>query len=114
MTADDTSQTTDDADRSALSVAMRNADAANSDVAEKTGADLAKSVEEALTQDQGPPPFNSHSQSFAARLIAEERSLRETVGNIDAQIAALNAQRTDAMLAQSGITAALAALQRGK
>lgn len=106
MTAD---ETTED---NSLTVAMRNADA--SGVAERTGADLAKSVEEALTQDQGPPPFNSHSQSFAARLIAEERALRETAGNIDAQIAALNAQRTDVMLAQSGITAALNALQRGK
>ena len=74
---------------------------------------LAATVSEAIAAPAAPV-FNTHSQALAGRLIAEQRALIEIVADIDAQLGALNAQRTDAMLAQSGITNALAALERGK
>lgn len=58
--------------------------------------------------------FNTHSQALAGRLIAEERALIEVVADIDAQIAKLNEQRTDAMLAHSMVSHALQAAQRGR
>ena len=58
--------------------------------------------------------FNTHSQALAGRLMAEEHALREVVADIDAQIAALNDQRTDAMLAYSGVEHALRALETGR
>lgn len=57
--------------------------------------------------------FNTHSQALAGRLIAEERALVEIVADIDEKIARLNDERTDAMLAHSGISNALSAMQRG-
>lgn len=58
--------------------------------------------------------FNTHSQALAGRLIAEERALVEIVADIDDKIRKLNDERTDAMLAHSGISNALAAMQRGQ
>jgi ABC-type amino acid transport substrate-binding protein len=74
--------------------------------------DLAKRTEDAM---QAPAPiFNTHSQALAGRLVAEERALIEQCADIDAKIAALQAERTDVLLAQSGITAALGAMERNR
>ena len=58
--------------------------------------------------------FNTHSQALAGRLIAEERALVEVVADIDAKIAKLNEERTDAMLAHSMVSHALQAAERGR
>ena len=89
-----------------LTLAMRRAS-----VAVAQDAAIGTAVAEALARSA--PVFNTHSQALAGRLIAEERALKEIVADIDARIAELNAQRTDAMLAESGIARALEALQRG-
>lgn len=71
-----------------------------------------EAVEHALTDPA--KTFNTHSNALAGRLIAEERALIEIVADIDAKIADLQAQRTDAMLAHSMISHALGAGQRGR
>lgn len=89
-----------------LREAMQRADAAN-----RRETVLTAAVSDALKP--AAPLFNTHSQALAGRLLAEERALKEIVANLDARIAELNAERTDAMLAESGIVRALEGLQRG-
>ena len=90
-----------------LSEAMQNAAAADD-----LSRDLSAAVTEGVTGKA--KTFSTHSQALAGRLMAEERSLRETVADIDAKIAALNEERTDAMLAYSGVEHALRALETGR
>ena len=70
-------------------------------------------VEEALSAPT-KPIFNTYSQALAGRLIAEERSLKETMADIQAKKEELDAQMVDAMLAHSGVAAALNALQHNR
>ncbi len=74
-----------------------------------------RAVQEALEdKTQTQPVFTTHSNALAGMLIAHERQLKEKVADIDAKIAELNAERTDAMLAESGVSAALQALQNNR
>lgn len=100
-----------------LSEAMAAADAAGAQDGQDTGTGLTtqqqgeEAVGEALSKSMAPI-FNTHSQALAGRLIAEEKALINIVGDIDRRIAELNAERDDAMLAHSGISKALGALQQ--
>lgn len=95
-------------------LAMRNADAGERQKEE--GEDQQDAIAKALAAGIAGKArtFNTHSQALAGRLIAEERALNEIVADIDAKLAELNEQRTDAMLAHSMISHALIAAQKGQ
>lgn len=76
--------------------------------------DADAAAEQALTTPVGKPVFNTHSQAFVGRLMAEERSLKETAGNLRSKIDELEAEYTDVMLAESGVSAAIQAIKRGQ
>lgn len=90
-----------------LKAAMQGAEAAH-----QVSQELQKSVSDAVAAPA--KVFNTHSNALAGRLIAEENALREVVADLDAQIAKLQEERTDAMLAHSGVAHALQALQKGR
>jgi microsomal dipeptidase-like Zn-dependent dipeptidase len=69
---------------------------------------------EAALSTPTQPVNTTHSNALAGMLLAHERQLKEKVADIDSKIAELNAERTDAMLAESGVSAALRALQNNK
>lgn len=77
------------------------------DVAETAGYEA---VADALKD--GVSVFNTHSQAFAGRLIAEGNALRQLADDIDEKIEKLQAERNDVMLAWSGCNAALGKLQQ--
>lgn len=59
-------------------------------------------------------PTNEFSERRRAALEDEAAQLADAIRQIDAQIAHLNARRTDAMLAYSGISADMRALERDR
>lgn len=87
-----------------LSTAMKAADAAH---AEDSTLDkqLEREVGKAIKTSPPPQPparrFNTHSASTATLLAAEGERVKMLVSDIDDKIAALNEERTDAMLAYS-------------
>ncbi len=58
------------------------------------------------------PVFNTHSHGVDALLASQELSLKAIVADLDSKIAALEAERTDAMLAFSMLNAARLAKHR--
>jgi hypothetical protein len=91
------------ADSSGLSTAMRK-------VSEKEHAEAA--VKQAL-DTRMDPVFNTHSHTVDAMFAAQEIALKALVGDIDAKIEQLQAERTDAMLAYSMLSAGRLAREKG-
>ena len=91
-----------------LSGALRAADRAIA-----TDRAAAAAVTAATEPGATAPVFTTHSHGVGALLAAQELALREIVADIDAKIAQLQAERTDAMLAYSMINAGKAARERG-
>lgn len=60
------------------------------------------------------PVFNTHSLALVGLLVAQERGLSEKAADIRKRIADLEAEYTDIMLAQSGVTHALRAIEDGR
>lgn len=60
------------------------------------------------------PPFNTHSVALAGKLNAEAEGYKSQVADVDAKIAALQAERTDLMLAYSMLSAAMGARERNQ
>lgn len=71
---------------------------------------VAKTAEQLL--DDPAPVVTTHSHGVEALLAAQEISLKGIVADLDAKIALLNAERTDAMLAYSMLNAGRAAKDR--
>lgn len=84
--------------------------ARNAAADEETSQQLQDAVSDGIAAP--PPVFNTHSTALAAKLNAEAEGYKNQVADIDAQIATLNAQRTDLMLAYSMLSAAMAARER--
>jgi hypothetical protein len=57
-------------------------------------------VEEALAK-KDPPVFNTHSTALAGEMASKGKAYIAMVADVDAKIAALQAERTDLMLAYS-------------
>lgn len=92
------------AEEAPLSIAMRNV--LND---EQIAAALAESM-----AVPAPPVFNTHSQALVGLLVAQENGLREKAADVRQRIADLEAEYTDIMLAQSGVTHALRAITDGR
>jgi molecular chaperone DnaK (HSP70) len=76
--------------------------------------DFAEDVEQALTEAiPGPAVFNTHSTALVGMLLAQENALREKAADIRKKITDLEAEYTDIMLAQSGVTHAIRAIHDG-
>lgn len=71
---------------------------------------IAKTAEAAL--DTTAPIVTTHSHGVDALFAAQEISLKSIIADLDAKIALLNAERTDAMLAYSMLSAGRAAKDR--
>ena len=106
------------ADKSSLSTAMANADAAHE--ADRVSQDLVAAVEDGVKAVAAPAPaaparklFTAHSQAASERLLTEERALAETLNDLDAQILALTDQRDDAYRAYAAVQGARQALGGG-
>jgi hypothetical protein len=77
-----------------------------------TDVDVAQAVEDALA-DQSAPVFNTHSTALAGKMMAEAEGYRSMIADIDAKIEALNAERTDVMLAYSMLSKGIEAKENG-
>jgi len=70
-------------------------------------------VEKALTAPVGKPIFNTHSNALAGEFNARAESLKAQIAEVDAKIAALNAERTDLMLTYSMLAKGMQARETG-
>lgn len=96
-------------DSDGLSAALKAAAASDQgSVTDTTSKAIAKAL-----NDRQAPVFSTYSDGFLATCAAEEMRLKDAVADIDAQIAGLNAQRTNAMLAFSMVQAARLAREKG-
>ena len=75
---------------------------------------LEASVAAALAEPVAPPKpiFRTHSTALAGEIAAKAESYKAMVAEIDARIAALEAERTDLMLSYSMLSSAMGARER--
>lgn len=97
-------------DHDGLSQAMANVDEIEHEEAQSE--ELVNGTEHAM-QEALPPVFRTHSNAVRARLTADQYALQQIIADLDAKIAGLNAERTDAMLSYSAGEAAKRALGNG-
>ncbi len=98
-------------DHAGLGQAMANVD--QQEAEDEQEENIATGTEQAMA-DVLPPVFSTHSNATRNRVLAEQHTLRAIIADLDDKIAALNAERTDAMLAYSGLEANRRALENGR
>lgn len=69
-------------------------------------------VERAL-QDRAPAIYNTHSIALAGEMNAKAEGIKLMVADMDAKIAALQAERTDLMLSYSMLSHGMQARENG-
>jgi hypothetical protein len=83
----------------------------NAQADEALSAELQQAVSDGIAST---PIFNTYSTALAGKLRAEADGYKAQVADIDAKIAALQAERTDLMLSYSMLSAAMSARERGQ
>lgn len=89
------------ADENPVKTAMQKVDQVEQHI--DNAIDIADTIAKAI--DAPAPVYTTHSHGVDALFAAQEISLKAIVADIDAKIAALQAERTDAMLAYSMLSA---------
>lgn len=69
-------------------------------------------VASALSPEASIRVFTTHTDALKGQMAAETHRLKAIVEDIDRKIAALNIERDNAMLAYSGISAAMTAMDK--
>lgn len=99
-------------DGAGLSKAITAASQPPPDGAGDVNAKARDAVQKALN-DTSLPVFNTFTHAIDALFAAQELTIKAQVADIDAKIAALNAERTNAMLAFSMLSAGRMAKEKG-
>lgn len=97
-------------DHAGIGQAMANVD--QQEAEDEQEENIANGTEQAM-QEVLPPVFRTHSTAVRARIAADQLALKQIIADLDAKIAALNEERTDAMLSYSAGEAARRALENG-
>lgn len=98
-----------------LTGAMQRADAAGSEATESKELDraLAQTVEDGIRMADAPI-CTTHSTSLAREFAAKGESIRDQIADVDAEIAVLQAKRTDLMLSYSMLSHGMSAREAGQ